>query len=215
MLHRTIQVCNREGRLEANDPLGKPDYTSGSVGKVAGHRSDMSDELTPETFNFSPLLDPRKSNNPELIALYDWWLAQREPDRRMPAWSAVDITELKPWMGWLTIYGLLPDRSDAKYRLVGSNFTEAAGYDMQGKMLSEGSYTLTPEIVLANLCRISDHGHACVQENPLEITPTRYARPSQRLWMPFSEDDRIVERILLYYSQVEIMVPPYSPGRDH
>jgi hypothetical protein len=174
----------------------------------------MADRLDAKTFSFSPLVDPRASGNPFLIELYEGWLGLRPPGRRMPAWSDAEIIDLKPWMGWLTIYGLEPDRSDARYRLVGSAFAEAAGYDMTGKMLSEGAYTLTPEIVLANLCRISDHGHACVQENPLDITPTRFARPSQRLWMPFAEDDRTVDRILLYYSQVEIVVPPFGRGRD-
>lgn len=174
----------------------------------------MSADLDPDTFEFSPLLDPLESENSSLIALYEWWLSQRRDGQRMPSWALVDTIDLAPWMGWLTVYALLPDYSDAEFRLVGTNFVEAAGVDRTGKMLSEGSYSFTPAIVLRNLQRIGQHAHACVQRNPISITPTGYAEPSERLWLPFSEDDQHVDRILLFYSKIRIVVPMYDPRRD-
>ena len=61
-------------------------------------------------FKLNPLYDPRESESPTLLALYDWWCGLRR-GKTYPDWSDVDVTELKPWMGWLNIYGLLPDRS--------------------------------------------------------------------------------------------------------
>lgn len=172
----------------------------------------MSEAMTPETFRFSPLLDPRVSEAPSIVRLYEWWL-DRKLDEPVPAWSGVDVIDLKPWMGWLTLYGMLPDHSDAMFRLVGTHFVEAAGIDLTGRMLSEQSYSLTPAIVLANLRRIISHGHACLQQNPVPALPYNYATPSERLWMPFAEPGQPVDRVLLYYHKVEVVVPRYSQSR--
>lgn len=174
----------------------------------------MTSELSAKTFKFSPLLDPRESSNQKLVDLYDWWLAQRLDGQAIPSWSKIDVIDLKRWMGLLTVYQLLPDGSDAVFKLVGTDIVQIAGFDLTGKRLSAGSYTLTPEIVLENLNRIARHAHACIQTNPVLIAPTGYAKPSERLWLPFSEDDRHIDRILLFYSQIEIVVPMFDPRRD-
>ena len=106
------------------------------------------------------------------------------------------MIELKPWMGWLTVYGILPDQSDAKFRLVGTRFAEAAGLDLTGRMLSAQSYSLTPEIVMENLRRIIAHGHACVQQNQIAVIP---GQP--------------VDRVMLFYNKVEVVVPIFSTNR--
>ena len=54
----------------------------------------MTDTLTPETFAFYPLLDPRESGSAKLVRLYDWWLQQRN-GAAIPAWSDIDVIELK------------------------------------------------------------------------------------------------------------------------
>jgi hypothetical protein len=172
----------------------------------------MTDTLTPETFAFSPLLDPRESGSAKLVRLYDWWLQQRN-GAAIPAWSDIDVIELKEWMGWLTVYGILPDRSDAKFRLVGTRFAETAGLDLTGRMLSAQSYSLTPAIVMENLRRIIAHGHACVQQNQIAVLPYDYLRPSERLWLPFAEPGQPVDRVLLYYHKVEVVVPIFSTDR--
>lgn len=173
----------------------------------------MTKDMTPETFQYSPLLDPRVSDAEEVTELYAWWLAQKG-DKPLPAWSDVEVMELKPWMGWLTIYGMLPDHSDARFRLVGSEFASAVGLDLTGRLLSEQSYSLTPAIVLRNLHRIIAHGHACLQRNPIPIIPNHYARPSDRLWMPFAEPGQPVDRVVLFFHKVEVMVPRFSRGRN-
>ena len=110
-------------------------------------------------------------------------------------------------MGWLNIYGLLPDRSDAKFRLVGSEFASVTGYDLTGKKLSEGSYSMTPAIVLENLCRVADHGDASLQRNKI-YTNRHLSAPSERLWMPFAEPEQPVDRIMIFYQSVDVLVHP-------
>ena len=165
-----------------------------------------------ETFQFSPLVDPRESNSPKVVRLYEWWLDKMR-DGAIPAWSDIDVIELKPWMGWLTVYGILPDQSDAKFRLVGTRFAEAAGLDLTGRMLSAQSYSLTPEIVMENLRRIIAHGHACGQQNQISVIPYDDLRPSERLWLPFAESGQPVDRVMLFYNKVEVVVPIFSTNR--
>ena len=134
----------------------------------------------PESFQFSPLVDPRESDANEIRSLYKIWDEMRVGDA-LPAWSRLNISVLKPWMGWLTVYGILPDQRDAIFRLVGSRFAAATGKDYTGKRLSQGSYSNTPEIVMENLRRIIAHGQACVQQNPVPTKPHNYAQASERL----------------------------------
>ncbi len=167
----------------------------------------MNSEPTLESFQFSPLLDPQDSEAKAITDLYRIWSDTRKGDA-LPAWSCLNIADLKPWMGWLTVYGIMPDQSDAVFRLVGSRFAAATGIDMTGKKLSEGSYSFTPQIVMENLRRIIAHGHACVQKNPVPTKPHNYARASERLWMPFAEPGQPVDRIMLYFHNLEVLVHP-------
>ena len=49
--------------------------------------------------------------------------------------------------------------------------------------------------------------------NPVPALPYNYATPSERLWMPFAEPGQPVDRVLLYYHKVEVVVPRYSQSR--
>ena len=151
-----------------------------------------------------PLLHPQESEDSKIMGLYDWWKSQKLQHDRLPNWSSVDVIELKPWMGWLIIYGLIDDGADALYRLVGSRFAEIAGVDLTVKCVSKGSYGLKPNIVLEYLRQVSLNGHACFQRNPVELISNISAKHTDRLWMPFSEDGKKVDRIMLYCAKIEI-----------
>ena len=111
------------------------------------------------------------------------------------------------------VYGLLPDYSDAEYRLVGNHIVERAGRDLTGSMVSQETYTLRPELVLFNLRRVCHYGGPCLQTNELELNTGGFVRSSERLWMPFSEDDETVNRLLLYHHNIKVVdAVPLSPG---
>jgi hypothetical protein len=154
-------------------------------------------------YQFPPLLDPSESASEDIWRLHDWWLSIREPGDRYPKWSNVDIVDLKDCFGWLMVYGLEPDLSDAEYRLVGSMIVERAGYDLTGSRVSEQTYTLTPELVLFNLRRVCERSGCSLQTNPLDVNKTGRTRSFERLWMPFSEDQSTIDRLLIFHHNIK------------
>jgi len=159
---------------------------------------------------FPPLVSPEASSSEKVLKLHDWWLSRIPAGRRLPTWSSVDVGELGEWIGWLLVFGILPDRSDAKYRLVGSEIVKRTGYDLTGRMVSQETYTLRPELVMYNLRRICDYGAACLQIDQLTVNRTGYATSRQRLWMPFSEDGSVIDRIVLYHDELTAAVPDHQ-----
>lgn len=164
-------------------------------------------------YEFPPLVDPRDSQSDLVLRLYAWWKSKRPEGLRFPTWSKVDIVDLRDWTGWLMVYGLLPDYSDAEYRLVGNQIVEKAGRDLTGSMVSEETYTLRPGLVLFNLRRICQYGGACLQTNELELNTGGFVRSSERLWMPFSDDGETVNRLMLYHHDIKVIdAAPFPPG---
>ena len=164
-------------------------------------------------YEFPPLLDTLDSQSDMVVQLHAWWNSKRPDGRRFPKWSNIDLVELRKWTGWLMVYGLLPDYSDAEYRLVGNQIVEKAGRDLTGHLVSEATYTLRPDLVLVNLRRICQYGGACLQTNELELNTGGYVRSSERLWMPFSEDGETVNRLMLYHNDIKVLdAVPLAPG---
>ncbi|MCR9175435.1 MAG: hypothetical protein NXI19_05465 [Alphaproteobacteria bacterium] len=164
-------------------------------------------------YEFPPLLDPRESQSDSVLRLFAWWNSNRPVGLPYPKWSEVEIVELRDWTGWLMVYGLLPDCSDAEYRLVGGQIVEKAGYDLTGTTVSKATYTLRPDLVLQNLRRICLYGGACLQTNELEVNSGGFVRSHERLWMPFAEDGETVNRLLLYHHSIKVLdAAPIAPG---
>lgn len=157
----------------------------------------------------SPLRLPSESQSPKVHALYEWWLSQIVDIKKYPKWSTVDVISLKDWMGSLVVYGIIDNQSDAVYRLVGTKITQAAGYDLTGKRVSEHSFTRSPGRVLENIKRIVLRETACTQDDSLISNKSGSALTTDRLWLPFSEDDQHVDRLLLYLDKIEY-TPPHK-----
>ncbi|MCR9257145.1 MAG: PAS domain-containing protein [Alphaproteobacteria bacterium] len=169
------------------------------------------------TFQYAPLIDPAKYNHELIRGLAGWWrdqaAAQASDD--LPDWNKVDKLSLMKWMGWLMVYELVGDGDkvvDARFRLVGTRIVDMAGYDLTGMLLSERSYSMTPEIVIGNLNRIAEHGQPAVQNNRIR-TLGDYAELSDRLWLPFSGEDGNVGTIMIYLANVNVLVDRFDSAR--
>lgn len=161
----------------------------------------MSESL--DDGSFTTLDNPSEHHSSRVRALFEWWVKRIDVSEKYPKWSDIDVIELKPWMGWLVVYDVPNILSDVAYRLVGTFVVQAAGYDLTGKKVSDSSYTLTPDRVLYNIKRIIDHGAACTQSEALIVRSTGSALSTDRLWLPFSEDGRSINRLLLYLDRIE------------
>lgn len=168
-------------------------------------------------FSYAPLLDPQSSSQASAKALADWWEQQRVAQGRddTPCWGKIDKLDLAPWMGWLCVYEAVgggKQIEDARFRLVGTHIVEAAGYDLTGVLLSERSYSLTPQIVIGNLNRIAAHGRPALQNNKIQ-TLGGYAEVSDRLWVPFQDQAGEKRIIMLFYADVTVLVDQFEPSR--
>ncbi|MDF1735665.1 MAG: PAS domain-containing protein [Minwuia sp.] len=68
-----------------------------------------------------------------LLALW----ASRHSDGRLPARTDFDMASLRPYLGWLCLQRVTPDRSDMVLSLVGTKIVENVGRDSTGRTLSE------------------------------------------------------------------------------
>jgi len=160
---------------------------------------------------YAPILRPEESRVEAVGALYSWW-SKLSGGRRPPRWSDVDVPDLRRWMGWLLIYDILDGGADSRYRLVGSAFAAAAGYDLTGSRLSERCYTLTPEVSLGILRRVVAHRDAAFQADRI-VMLGGCAACEDRLWLPYSEDGDTIDRVMLYFGKVELLVHPFDRRR--
>ncbi len=73
-----------------------------------------------------------------LVALHALWLAKRGA-RKLPARADIEVFELKPWLGWLSLLDVVDDGADFRFRVFGTALTERFGTDWTGRHLSEQS----------------------------------------------------------------------------
>jgi hypothetical protein len=85
-------------------------------------------------FSFEP--DPDVSDNPSFGELLAYWNEKRG-SRALPLRKAVDPIELQKHLGSLVLIDCLPDLSDFRYRLIGTNVVQAYGRDSTGKTVRQ------------------------------------------------------------------------------
>lgn len=75
-------------------------------------------------------------HSPSLIALYDLW-ARRRDGRQFPARADFQPVDLKPVLGYLSIFEVHRDPLRFKCRLHGSTAARRVGFDLTGKFVDE------------------------------------------------------------------------------
>jgi len=136
---------------------------------------------------------------PWISGFYALWDGKRR-GAQMPARAAFDISELKPWLGWIAMFdvipGGLPDGHDFKYRLVGSNFARHHGRDPTGQLVSEAALTNDRKVVLENLRAICATCAPRYRDDRVRCVDLETFTPP-RLYLPLSDDGRAVNIIML------------------
>jgi hypothetical protein len=75
----------------------------------------------------------------ELTELYDFWDGLRR-GRELPSRSDVDVFELKPWLGNLSMLSVIDGGADFYFRVHGSNLRELVDADLTGRYLGKLPY---------------------------------------------------------------------------
>lgn len=137
--------------------------------------------------------------SPRIAQFYGLWDSKRA-GRRLPSRDDFDFAELKPWLGWIALLGVLPralpEGHDFVYRLVGTNFTRYYEADPTQQRVSEASLLVERNSTLQNLREI------CESRTPRyradSIMCARFEAYKQpRVYVPLGEDGSSVDVIML------------------
>lgn len=94
---------------------------------------DFEDLNAPPDFNIDLTLHFDNTLPPALLK--DW--ESRCNGSHLPARSDFDMESLRPYLGWICLQRVNPDRSDMTYALVGSKVVHSVGRDSTGQTISE------------------------------------------------------------------------------
>ncbi len=92
----------------------------------------MSEKLETVTTEVNPV----RIENPVLAALLAYWNRKRG-DRVMPSRGDIVPSDIKDYLGWVTILEVFPDLSDFRYRLIGTLVAKYWLRDHTGHTVSE------------------------------------------------------------------------------
>ena len=141
-----------------------------------------------------------------LRALYLWWLEQLGGDSL--ALSRVGPPELQPWLPFVFILDVLPDR-DFRYRLTGTEIDRHVGRNMTGMTITQARTGATRAMLLdlfSTVAQTERAGYArsrFADETRTYITYHRLALP-----MRLAPDGPIERLLGAWYAEWDPAMPP-------
>jgi hypothetical protein len=141
---------------------------------------------------------------PEIDALYRYWDDKRGT-RRMPRRADLDPADLKVYLPSILLVDVVPDDRLYVYRLVGTREVKMRGNDPTGKPVMDNTF-LDRQQALRN------YDHVVLSRAPhVDATPTTSADREwldmETIFLPLSEDDNEVDKILVYTVQKQTYLP--------
>jgi hypothetical protein len=157
-----------------------------------------------EPLNVWTNLDPKLAfEDGSLAALLDYWSDKRS-GRDLPSRGDIDPLELKEHMGNLCLVEVVHAPLRLRYRLVGSNITQAMRRDATGRWFEElyppdvrVAYMAIYEWLIAHRRPIRAHGQT--------VYPDRHLYRYELLNLPLADDDGPINMVLgkLVYRPVD------------
>lgn len=136
----------------------------------------------------------------EFLKLYSYW-ETKKLSSRLPARRDLMFDELRPWLGHIILFDVLnrhlPDKSDFRYRLVGSAFTLTINIDPTGRNVSDFCLTADPGAALKNLRAIATNRvpRFCTS---MRLCADRRSWTPARIFLPLADDGSNVNIIMMY-----------------
>lgn len=123
-----------------------------------------------------------------LLAL---WNSRCSPGR-LPARHDFDMTSLRPYLGWLCMQRVTPDRSDMVLSLVGTNVVRNVGRDSTGKTLRE----VLPPGVRNITMQLLSHPRPLRLSGPVTWRKRDFLR-HEALMLPLARDGVTVDQVMV------------------
>lgn len=149
---------------------------------------------------------PQITDYPDLARLYDHWV-DRFADAPIPAWSAFDPVELRPWMGRLNLVDVTFDDTgtrDFVYRVFGSDLAEMLNREMTGLSVGEGVVGLRDDL-LGDYEEVVDAATPILRHH--ESSHRTKVLPHVRLMLPLGAGGCEVTRILVGVHPLWLQAP--------
>ena len=141
---------------------------------------------------------------PEIDALYRYWDEKRGL-RRMPRRADLDPADLKVYLPSILLVDVVPDDRLYVYRLVGTREVKMRGNDPTGKPVMDNTF-------LDRAQALRNYDHVVLSRAPhIDVTPTtsqdREWLDMETIFLPLSEDDNEVDKILVFTVQKQTYLP--------
>jgi hypothetical protein len=141
---------------------------------------------------------------PEIEVLYRYWDDKRG-NRRMPRRADLDPADLTPYLPSILLVDVVPDDRLYVYRLVGTREVTMRGNDPTGKPVMENTF-------LDRAQALRNYDQVVLSKAPhVDATPTtsedREWLDMETIFLPLSEDDDEVDKILVYTVQKRALLP--------
>ncbi|HET6161635.1 MAG TPA: PAS domain-containing protein [Dongiaceae bacterium] len=151
-----------------------------------------------------PLQDPAwlARSSDAVKQIYRYWRSKCEGDR-LPKRSAIDPVEIPRFLPQITIVEVVPDERRYVYRLVGTKEVEIRGRDPTGRSVTEGFFGPSLDDALSCYDTVVKTRAPHYDDTPY-ITPDGRYSDDETLFLPLSEDEQNVTRILVFGT--------FSPG---
>jgi hypothetical protein len=140
-----------------------------------------------------PVLAASDITDARLRRLFEHWDARRR-GARLPNRAAIDVVELKPWLGNLLLIEVIDGGRDFRYRVYGSTLAQYYGRDLTGKTIAEARAE-TREIVRSEYLSVVREGRPLLvkRDRPVLHRQARVAK----LILPLTCDGSSVGMLLV------------------
>ena len=141
---------------------------------------------------------------PEVEALYRYWDDKRG-HRSMPRRADLDPADLTAYLPSILLVDVVPDERLYVYRLVGTREVTMRGNDPTGKPVMDNTF-------LDRAQALRNYDQVVLSKAPhIDVTPTTSADREwldmETVFLPLSEDDIEVDKILVYTVQKRAFLP--------
>ncbi len=121
----------------------------------------------------------------------------------LPAWSAIDAFDLRPWLGNIEVIDVIREPFlRMRFRLVGTNITKIDGVDLTGAY-AEDFFTGELAGILDEYRRVVENGEPILYWRFEHVNPKGFQSWYDKAIFPLAEDGWTVDRLLIYVAESE------------
>jgi len=137
---------------------------------------------------------------PHFESLWELWQTRRL-DGKLPAWKDFDLIDFRGWYGFITVFDVLSDPFDLKYRLFGTEMVAMYKAEYTGKTIRENSFEIEDSEDLNHFEGLYNERKVGASSGPI-YWDNRQWRKLSFLDLPLSNDGSTITNFLTIMREV-------------